>query len=148
MDILSQLGELVLGSLPTVAFFLLTIALYTWLVHHPLRRILAERHARTEGAMAKAREAIALAEARTAEYEAQLRLARNEISLEREHSVQRWHAEREQVLSAARERAQLKVKTTKLELEQSAMQAREQISKTADQLAEQVLAAVLPGGRR
>jgi F-type H+-transporting ATPase subunit b len=146
MDILQQLGELVLGSLPTVAFFLLTIWLYTWLVYRPLKRVLAERHRRTVGAMEQAREAIAAAEARTAEYESRLRLARNGIALAREHRLQQWNAERDQVLAAARERAQLKVKTAKLEVEQSAHEARQQIERSADELGDHVLTAVLNGG--
>jgi F-type H+-transporting ATPase subunit b len=145
MDILQQLGELVLGSLPTVAFFLLTVVLYTYLVHHPLRDVLAERHRRTVGAVDNAKAAIAAAEAKTAEYESRLRLARNEISLARDHRMQQWSAERDQVLAAARDRAQLKVKTAKLELEQSAHEARQQIEKSANELGDQVLAAVLPG---
>jgi F-type H+-transporting ATPase subunit b len=145
MDILQQLGELVLGSLPTVAFFLLTVVLYTYLVHHPLRSVLAERHGRTVGAVEKAKAAIAAAEAKTAEYEGRLRLARHDISLAREHRVQQWNAERDQVLAGARERAQMKVKTAKLELEQGAHEARQQIEKSADELGNRVLAAVLPG---
>jgi F-type H+-transporting ATPase subunit b len=147
MDILQQLGELVLGSLPTVAFFLLTIWLYSVLVHKPLRRVLTERHARTAGAVEKARNAIAEAEARTAEYEGRLRLARNGISLAREHRLQQWNAERDQILTAARERAQMKVKTAKLELHQSAHEARQTIEKSSAELGDQVLAAVLPGDK-
>jgi F-type H+-transporting ATPase subunit b len=152
MDILKQLGELVLGSLPTVVLFLLTIGLYSWLFHRPLKAILAERHRRTVGAVEQARAAIASAEAQTEEYEGRLRLARNAIAIAREHRVQQWNAEREQALSAARERAQMKVRTSKLEFGQDIHVAKQEIERSADRLAESVLAAVLPtvssGGAR
>ena len=53
MEILQQLGELVLGSLPTIALFLLTVAAYTWLVHRPLHRVLEERPKETTDALVK-----------------------------------------------------------------------------------------------
>ncbi len=71
-----QISELLLGSIPTIIFFLLLYGLYTVLVHKPLMRVLAERRARTQGAIEKARADIALAERRTAEYEQKLRDAR------------------------------------------------------------------------
>ena len=49
-QILNQLGELVLGSVPTMVLFILLVAAYVLLVRRPLDRILAERRARTSGA--------------------------------------------------------------------------------------------------
>src|SRR5205807_4083602 len=71
-----QIGGLLLGSIPTVIFFLLLYGLYTVLVHKPLSRVLSERRARTQGAIEKARADVAAAEARTTEYEQKLRDAR------------------------------------------------------------------------
>src|SRR6202166_542500 len=73
---LRQLGELLLGSVPTVILLALLYALYTSIVHKPLQRVLAERRSKTEGAVEKSRADIAAAEARTAEYEQKLREAR------------------------------------------------------------------------
>ena len=75
-ETLRQIGELLLGSVPTIIFFLILFGLYTALVHKPLSRVLGERYARTQGAIEKARADVAAAEARTAEYEQQLRDAR------------------------------------------------------------------------
>ena len=52
---LKQLGELLLGSIPTVIFLLATFALYTIILHKPLVKVLAERRAKTEGAIEKAK---------------------------------------------------------------------------------------------
>src|SRR6202030_4366362 len=67
-ETLRQIGELLLGSIPTIIFFLLLYGLYVALVYKPMGKILAERRARTEGAIEKARADVATAEARTAEY--------------------------------------------------------------------------------
>jgi F-type H+-transporting ATPase subunit b len=75
-DTLQQLGELLLGSVPTVIMLAVLYALYTVIVHKPLQRVLAERRSKTEGAVEKSRADIAAAEARTTEYEQRLREAR------------------------------------------------------------------------
>src|ERR1700690_1142891 len=73
---LQQLGELLLGAVPTVILLAILYALYTAIVHKPLQRVLEERRGKTEGAVEKSRADIAAAEARTAEYEQHLREAR------------------------------------------------------------------------
>ena len=73
---LQQLGELLLGAVPTVILLALLYALYTAIVHKPLRRVLEERRSKTEGAVEKSRADIAASEARTSEYEQKLREAR------------------------------------------------------------------------
>ncbi len=73
---LRQVGELLLGSIPTIILLLLLYGIYVVLVHRPLGKVLAERRSKTEGAVEKARADIASAEARTAEYEQRLREAR------------------------------------------------------------------------
>jgi F-type H+-transporting ATPase subunit b len=148
MEILHQIGELVLGSVPTIVLFLVSIGLYRMLVHTPLHRVLDKRRELTTGAMEQARQAITLVESKTHEYEGRLRLARNGIQLAREHRKQQWGVERDEILGAARDRAQMKVRTAKLELEQDAQEARTAIEKSAEGLADQVLNAVLAGGTR
>ena len=71
-----QLGELLLGSVPTVILLTLLYVLYSLIVHKPLQRVLAERRNKTEGAVEKSRADIAAADARTSEYEQRLREAR------------------------------------------------------------------------
>ena len=76
---LRQLGELLLGSVPTVILLWILYLLYLFLVHRPLAAVLAERQKRTAGAMEKARADIAAAESRTADYEQRLREARQKV---------------------------------------------------------------------
>ena len=93
MEILSQLGGLLLGAVPTAIFFILLILAYGFLVRRPLRRTLDERRARTIGAVEQARGAIAAAEAETTAYEEKLRAARAQLLALREKQIERLQAE-------------------------------------------------------
>ena len=148
MDILNQLGSLVLGSVPTIILFLLLVVAYNVLVAKPLEKTLAERRARTSGAVEQARGAIAAAEAETSAYEEKLRAARAEILRERERRVAEWQAQKDAALNEAREAAQVRVRAAKKDIEASAVLARTQIEQATAQLSEQILRAVLPAGSR
>jgi F-type H+-transporting ATPase subunit b len=147
-QILNQLGELVLGSVPTMILFILLVAAYGLLVRRPLDRILAERRARTSGAMEQARNAIAAAEAETAAYEEKLRAAKAEIFQARDQKLKQWNAEREAALEQVRQHMQERVRGARHEIEQSAQEARLQIVAVSDDLSTRVLNAVLPVGVR
>ncbi len=146
MDILHQLGGLVLGSVPTMIFFLLLVAAYGPLVRKPLEKTLAERHARTAGAVEKAGEAMEAAEAKVAEYEAKLRLARNELMAERERRRQHWQTERDQAMEAARAAAQERILLARQEIEGMTEGVRRQMEESAALLSDQILRRVLPSG--
>ncbi len=148
MEILHQLGGLVLGSVPTMIFFILLVAAYGSLVRKPLEATLAERHARTAGAVERARGAITAAEAEAAVYEEKLRNARNEIMAARERRLQQWQAERDQAVEAARAMAQDRVKAARQEIEGMSVSARKQIEEATAQLSDQILRAVLPAGSK
>jgi F-type H+-transporting ATPase subunit b len=146
MEILHQLGSLVLGSVPTIVFFLLLVIAYGALVGRPLQRTLAERTARTSGAVEQARGAIAAAEAETTVYEDKLRSARSEIMAGRERRSQQWQSERDKAIAEARAVSQDRVKAARMEIEAAAAGARKQIEDATAQLSEQILRAVLPAG--
>ncbi len=145
-QILNQLGGLILGSVPTIVFFLLLLVAYGVLVRRPLDRVLAERIARTTGAVEQARGAISAAEAETAVFEDKLRSARREIFEVRDRKQKQWAAEREQALEQARAITQDKVKTARGSLEGSTTIARQQIETMSSELSAQILKAVLPTG--
>jgi F-type H+-transporting ATPase subunit b len=145
-EILQQLGGLVLGSVPTMVLFILLVVAYGLLVRRPLDRVLAERRARTSGAVEQARSAIAAAEAETTQYEDKLREAKAEIFQARDQKLKQWAAEREAVLAEVRKHTQDRVRGARQEIEQSAHEARLQIAQLSDQLSTQILAAVLPAG--
>jgi F-type H+-transporting ATPase subunit b len=146
MEILNQVGGLVLGSVPTMIFFVLLVIAYNVLVQKPLERTLAERRARTSGAVEQAREAISAAEAETAAYEEKLRAARAEIVAAREKKLQQWQGERDAALASVRDAAQERIRAARKDIEGSAAAARLQIESATAQLSESILRAVLPAG--
>jgi F-type H+-transporting ATPase subunit b len=144
MHIVQQIGNLLLGSVPTMLIFIVLVLAYQFLVQGPLTATLRERRARTEGAVEEAHQAIAQAEARAAEYAEKLRLARAEAFKMREARLKQWTAERDAALDAAREAAGQKLQQAKAEMEAEAARARESIHALAADLACQVVRAVLP----
>jgi len=135
----------VLGSVPTMILFLLLVFAYGVLVRGPLERVLAERRARTAGAIEQARGALAAAEADTSAYEEKLRAARAEIYKMREQKLKQWNAERDAALEQVRQSMQERIRTARQDIEQSAAQARKQVEGASEDLSERVLKAVLPG---
>ena len=147
-EILNQLGGLVLGSVPTMVLFLLLVVAYGFLVRRPLDRVLAERRARTTGAIELARSAISEAEAKTAEYEERMRRAKADIYEAREKRLKQWQAERDQALAEARTATGEKVQAAKVEIDRSVTLARRQIEGMSAELSEQIVRAVMPAETR
>lgn len=150
-DIFQQLGDLLLGAVPTALLFIVLVISYQFLVQEPLTAVLAKRRALTEGALEDARKAVAEAEAKAAEYDERLRQARGEAYKIREQRLKQWSAERDAALDAARKAAGQKVTQAKGELDAEADAARKTIQASAADLAAQAVRAVLPlaaGGTR
>jgi F-type H+-transporting ATPase subunit b len=143
-EILHELGDLFLGSVPTVILFLLVLILYKTLVYTPLLKTLAERRARTLGTVEHASAAIQSADAKSQEYEARLRAARLDIGRQREQRVQQWNRERENLLADARHASDETVKHAQASMEREVASSRTGIEANADSLADQVLSAILP----
>ena len=146
-DTLKQLGELLLGSVPTVILLALLYALYTTIVHKPLQRVLAERRSRTEGAVEKSRADIAAAEARTSEYEQKLREARATVFRAQEARRQAVLQARTDALNQARSRAQAQVQVAKKDIENDRAAAEKGLPADAAALAQAIVRRVLqPAG--
>jgi F-type H+-transporting ATPase subunit b len=150
-EIIKQLEALFIGALPTTALFVVLVVAYQFLIQGPLTAILKQRHAKTTGAVEEARKSIAEAEKRTEVYSEQLRTSRAEIYKAREERLQKWVAEREVALEAAREEATVQVREARDVIERETVVARKQVEASVNDLAQQVLNAVLPavaGGSR
>ena len=142
-QILRQLGELLLGAVPTVILLAALYVLYTFLVYRPLATVLAERRQRTQGAMEKARADIAAAEARTAEYEQRLREARQKIFKNQEARRQHTSQLRAQAVNQARTRAQEQVKQARTGMEEDKQQAMSNLQSDAARLATEIVRIAL-----
>jgi F-type H+-transporting ATPase subunit b len=142
-ETLRQIGELLLGAVPTVIFFLLLFGLYTVLVHKPLIRVLAERRARSQGAIEKARADVATAEERTAEYEQKLRDARLKLFKALEARRTKASQLRAQAVAEARYRAQSQIEAARAAIEQDKAAAKQNLDAEVGGLATEVIRTVL-----
>jgi F-type H+-transporting ATPase subunit b len=140
---LHQLGELLLGSVPTVILVALLYALYAVIVHKPLRRVLAERRSKTEGAVEKSRADIAAAEARTTEYEQRLREARAAVFRAQEARRQAALQARTQAVNEARSKAQAQVAAAKKDIDADRVTAQASLQGEAAALAQEIVRRVL-----
>ena len=140
---LRQLGELLLGAVPTVILMGTLFVLYTLIVHRPLMAVLAERRSRTQGAMEKARADIAAAEARTSDYEQRLREARLKLFKNQEARRQQAMQSRAELVNQARARSQEQVKQARAGLEQDKQQALANLQAEAERLAAEIVRTVL-----
>jgi F-type H+-transporting ATPase subunit b len=144
---LRQLGELLLGAVPTVILLALLYALYTTIVHKPLRRVLEERLSKTEGAVEKSRADIAAAEARTLEYEQRLREARATVFRAQEARRRAAMDARSAALSQARAKAEAQVQAAKADIQKDRDAARDGLQAQAQSLAAEIMRRVLePAG--
>ena len=140
---LRQLGELLLGAVPTVILLAALYILYTFLVYRPLTAVLAERRNRTQGAMEKARADIAASEARTADYEQRLREARQKVFRNLEARRQQATQARNEAVNQARGRAQEQVKEARALLEQGKQDAMAKLETEAARLAGEIVRTVM-----
>ncbi len=146
-ETLRQLGELLLGSVPTVILMTLVYALYTAIVHKPLQRVLAERRSKTEGAVEKSRADIAAAEARTSEYEQRLREARAKVFHAQEARRKAALDARSAALNQGRNQAQAQVQAAKADIEKDRESAQAGLQGEAQTLATEIILRVLqPAG--
>jgi F-type H+-transporting ATPase subunit b len=144
---LRQLGELLLGSIPTVILLALLYALYATIVHKPLRRVLEERRSKTEGAVEKSRADIAAAEARTSEYEQRLREARATVFRAQEARRKAALDARTAALNGARTKAQAQVQAAKADIQKDRDVAQSGLQKEVQALAAEIMRRVLqPAG--
>lgn len=142
-ETLHQLGELLLRSVPTIVLMGLVYLLYAVIVHRPLRRVLQERHTRTEGAVEKSRADIAAAEARTSEYEQRVREARAAVFRAQEARRQSAMQARTEAVERARQQAKARVETAKQEIEKNRSEAETGLYAEASSLAQEIVKRVL-----
>jgi len=137
------LGELLLAAVPTICMFVVLYLAYRVLVHNPLMKVLADRHSKTEGAIAKAQADIAAAEAKTAEYEARLREARLAVFRAQEARRKQLLEGLSAAIAEARNKAEAQVKAAREEIQKEAAVAKSGLQVQAESLAAEVIRSVL-----
>jgi F-type H+-transporting ATPase subunit b len=147
--ILSQLGGLLLGAVPTVVLLITLLTLYKLILHNKLVAVLAERRARTEGAVEKARADMAAAEAKTQDYENRLREAKLALYKAQEARRKQIMDARTAALAEARVKADAMVKEARAAIERDVQAARGGLAAESEKLAAEIVRLVLgPAGAR
>lgn len=135
-----------LGSVPTMLLFLVTLAAYRFLVHTPLTKVLQERYSKTQGAMENAAAAVAAVEQKTTEYEERLRAARAEILRDLHEHLDKVRLESELAVAQARAAAQEKTVAAMESIEDSMQVARMELDGLVGELSVEILKRILPAG--
>jgi F-type H+-transporting ATPase subunit b len=141
--ILKSLGQLLLNAIPALFSLLIVWAAYRLIVYTRLQQVLAERRARTEGAIEEAKKEIASAEERTAEYERRVREARAQIYLAQEAHSRRTMEERSKALAEARKQAEAMVRNARAVLEKDTQAAKATLQQQSETLANAIIESVL-----
>ncbi len=142
-EILRQLGGLLLGAVPTVVVFVLLYLSYRSIVHKRLTDVLAERRARTEGAIETARANVAAADAKTADYEQRLREAKLALYKAQEQRRHQALEQRAQAVAAARAAAEGQIRSARQALERDVATAKRGLQDDAEALSNEVIRTVL-----
>ena len=142
-ETLRQVGGLLLGAIPTIVLFVLLYVAYKGIVHNRLVAVLAERRARTGGAIEKARADVMAADAKTAEYEQRIREAK--LAMFKLQEQRRQHAleARGRAIAEARAAADAQVRAAKQELDKDVAAAKARLEPEAAGLAHEVLRTIL-----
>lgn len=140
---LHQLGQLLLGSIPTILIFVVLHLLLRRVLYAPLQRTLQERSNRIEGRMAAARQQFQLAEEKLAQYEAQLRKARLASYRRIDERRQAALAECQRTLDEARRQTTNTVIAAREQIAGDAVLVRAEMQGDVEALASEVTASVL-----
>ncbi|MFQ5816806.1 MAG: ATP synthase F0 subunit B [Terriglobia bacterium] len=146
--LLSQLGEIFLGAVPTALVVLFLYFFLRWSFFRPLERVLAEREALTTGTRKATEHLLAEVEAKTRQYEGTLRQARAEIYREQEALRRQALEDRTRILRATREQANQMIRGAKTQLLAEVEAARRDLDRESQRLAEEIAHTLLaPAGR-
>lgn len=143
MDILHSLGQLFLGSVPTIIIVLLFYLFLRSVFFTPMQRAMAEREARIDGARAEAAVVEAEAKHETESYHDALRQARAAIFNEQETVRREALENRAKLLKAMRVRAQEEVVAATKRIGAESQATRAQVEREAPTLAGDIVRVIL-----
>ncbi|TAM84589.1 MAG: hypothetical protein EPN47_00285 [Acidobacteria bacterium] len=151
-EIASQLGQLLVQSIPTIVFVVFLVAFLNRLFFKPLSRAMDARAKATSGALIEAREQAERADARLADYERAIQEGRQKIYQHAEDVRRESLSQRDSRIHEARSRADSMVNEAQASLAREAAMAKLELQTTADLLAVEVTNALfaprhLPGGQ-
>jgi F-type H+-transporting ATPase subunit b len=142
-DILNQLGQLFLQSIPTVIFVFFLLVILDWLFFRPLTQVLRKREDATVGALARAREQSTTAENKAREYDAAFQSARQEVYRRREVERKAALQERETTLQEGREQSEVWRQSAQATLRKDVEAVKQDLQTACRSLAQEITEIVL-----
>ncbi len=142
-ETIRQVAGLLLGAIPTAVLLLSLYVIYHNVLHKPLLRVLAQRHALTEGAVEQAKADIAAAAAKTADYEERLREAKLVVFKQQEARRQTAQQARADAIAQARVQADTQVKAARKQLDKDVADAKSSLQGDAQRIAAEIVRTVL-----
>jgi F-type H+-transporting ATPase subunit b len=140
---LNALGGLMLKAIPTICLFIVVYWYLKAMLFRPLDQVLKERDALTEGAKRTAEASFAAAERKQKEYEAKFAEARAEVYRIQEETRRKWLDDQAAQLGEARKQMEESVHAAKQQIVAEAASAREGLTASSAQLADEIAATIL-----
>jgi F-type H+-transporting ATPase subunit b len=147
-QIFEALKGIIVRALPT---FFLVILLHWYLkkvLFQPMEKVLAERRARTEGALEAGEASLERAAAKLAAYERSLGDARVAIYKEQEEARRKLLAQQAEAVAAARAEAGQRLAAARAEIAAEAAACRAQLATEAGYIADDLAGALVAGRGR
>jgi F-type H+-transporting ATPase subunit b len=123
--------------------FLIFVFVLNQILFKPVSKVLNERESLTEGAAAEARAAARQYQTRLANYEEAIRQARAETYRRLEQGRKAALEDRQQVIDAARARAESEISVAREQIAAEAVAARFELERESRQIAEQISRTIL-----
>lgn len=146
MEILQQIGSLILQAVPTIVLVLIFFLFLKSQFFGPLQRVMEERDKRIEGARKEAEAARLAAEEKKKAYQEALRKARAEVYAEQDAARRAVLDERARMVREARARANERVRAAKQDLAAELAAARKQVEAESQVLGTKIAQAILSAG--
>lgn len=146
-EIINQLGQLFVQSIPTIVIVFLLIFFLDRLFFKPLSRTLEARANATTGALKKAREQAVAAEEKTRQYEQSFQAARQKVYRQQEAIRQDALKEREAAVQKAREQADRMFKEAQDSIAAEVASAKADLQSSIESLAREITDQILTGGQ-
>ncbi len=145
-EILAQLQQLFVQSIPTVIFVFVLLAILERLFFRPLVGVLKQREDETLGALARAREQAVDAEAKSRQYDASFQAARQEFYRVREEDRRVALSERGAALKKSRAQAESLMNEALANLRKEVEAAKQDLEKASRPLAGEITETILGSG--
>jgi len=142
-QILEALGGLLVNAIPTIAFFIFLYYYFKFMLFGPLEKVLKQREELTEGARKAAQASLAAADRKQQDYEAKFNEARAEVYRSQEEMRRKWLEDQASAVEAARGEANARVHAAREQIAADASGARQNLSSTAESLADEIAGVIL-----